>query len=313
MLLGADLREVDEVRKKTTTGPRFTLPGFDSGVPDQGTRGIYSLYGTSGTGKSTLGMLFPAFRKVVFDIDFGTQRVPTTLAKRLVCNTVRKRYTVVTPKPPASLKMKTRPKTPAEKAEEEAWYAAEAERISKDVLATFREDWETALESEADCLVIDKASELWAMCRAAFAGRILSVPQVAYGEINALYRGFVRSAANAGKALILIHNMKALWEETFNEKGEKVSRDTGRLAPSWFKETEDLSDVVLRCYRELPVDEKGRVQVAKKTYQVAIDKGGPAVGLTLDLTDDEGYKLTAWQDIASLVFPDSDPGLWEMP
>ena len=84
----------------------------------------------------------------------------------------------------------------------------QGQRIREETLEPFKADYEELLKDPSiKTIVWDKATEVNEMIRLAYHGKMEKNPQIAYGPINAEFKGLVRRAAEHRKNLILIHDL----------------------------------------------------------------------------------------------------------
>ena len=126
----------------------------------------------------------------------------------------------------------------------------------EEVVDRFLADFDRALAAGFRTIVLDTETELWELFRAARFmkrfGRTEKVPQLAYGEVNAEFRGVLRQPKRHGTNLILLRKMK---------KEYKGDNWTGGYYPAGFGETAFLADISLR----MAYDEKTRLFSAQVT------------------------------------------------
>ena len=129
----------------------------------------------------------------------------------------------------------------------------------EEVIERFQADFDRALAAGFRSIILDTETELWELFRAARFlkrfGRTDKVPQLAYGEVNAEFRGILRQPKRYGTNLILLRKMK---------KEYKGDNWTGGYYPAGFGETAFLADISLR----MAYDEK------TKLFSATITKSG---------------------------------------
>lgn len=133
------------------------------------------------------------------------------------------------------------------------------------IFERFITEYQTALEAGFRNVIWDTESELWEMFRASRFlrryGRIEKVPGLAYGELNAEFRGLLRKAKKHGANLILLRKLKKEYV------GDNWS---GAYYPAGFGDTTFISDVGIR----MEYDQK------QKTFAGTLTKSGVHPELT---------------------------------
>lgn len=119
----------------------------------------------------------------------------------------------------------------------------QSEQIDATVWRPFRRDYTAALADDAyRTLVWDQADELDELLRLVNFGKLTANPQLNYGPVNQEYKGLIKRARVSGKILILIHQMKKVYEEkVFRGYERRWNHNAGYLIDSFVRQ-EQMSD-----------------------------------------------------------------------
>lgn len=109
----------------------------------------------------------------------------------------------------------------------------------------FERDFKSSI-TKLRSTVVDTASETWELLRLARFGKLTQVKPHNYVEVNQEYRDLVRFAFEHDSNLLLLHKLKATWQEGKDGKSSK----TGELERAGFSETGYLVQMNVRCWRE---------------------------------------------------------------
>jgi hypothetical protein len=164
----------------------------------------------------------------------------------------------------------------------------------------FHGDYTTALK-KLRSVVVDTASETWELLRLARLGKLTQVMPHHYVEVNQEYRDLVREAFEHDANLILLHKLKAEWVNGKDGKGNK----TGKFERAGFSETGFLVQINLRATR---VDIGERTDESDLGFRMEVlnCRQNPAIqGMVLE------NDMINFQFLASLVYPEIDPAVWE--
>ena len=149
---------------------------------------IVSIAGLQKHGKTNFALTAPG-PIAFFDLDIGTEGVVGKFASDKEIFVSQYDYrTLKGPDPSAALA---------------AW-----ERMKADFVAMIN-------NKDVATVVIDTATEMWALCRMARLGKLTQVMPHNYGPVNAEFRDLLRLSYMCGKNFILTHTMKA---EYVNDK-----------------------------------------------------------------------------------------------
>lgn len=152
----------------------------------------------------------------------------------------------------------------------------------------FLDEWEKdykQLVQSVRTIVWDTATELWTLLRWARAGRMEKILPLWYTQMNQEYSNMVQLAYNTGTNLILIHKVK----------NEYVNNETtGNKIRAGNNEGGYLVQLELTCQRN------------GKEFEFYIDKCRANPEL-----QDELIPAMTFQELALMVYPDSDPAQWE--
>src|SRR5262245_29299111 len=150
----------------------------------------------------------------------------------------------------------------------------------------FVHDFQQACRAGFRTIVWDTESELWEAFRASRFlrryGRTEKVPGLAYGELNAEFRGMIREPKRHGVNLVLLRKMKKEYE------GDNWN---GRYYPAGFGDTQFLADIAVRM--DYGADTK---RLKAKL---------PKSGVSPELTDREVMDPT-FARLVSLCFPNAE-------
>jgi hypothetical protein len=159
----------------------------------------------------------------------------------------------------------------------------------KKAVDRFVTEYRKAIELGVRTIILDKGSELWEWIRLAHYGRQSTNRNDYITTANAFYRDLVREANLAGINLIIINEVKALWE-SYNEDGKVKFRKTDKFESSGNEKDPQLVTARLRMtFIEPQMNLKGEiVQPGRFETQVrrCRDNFG-AVGMTLTNADFE--------------------------
>lgn len=139
------------------------------------------------------------------------------------------------------------------------------------IIERFIRDYQAAMRAGFRNILWDTESELWELFRASRFlrryGRMEKVPGLAYGELNAEFRGLIREAKQYGCNLVLLRKLKKEYS------GENWN---GGYYPAGFGDTGFLADIAVRM----------RYDVENKTFFAKITKSGVHPELTgLEIPD----------------------------
>jgi hypothetical protein len=88
----------------------------------------------------------------------------------------------------------------------------QALRVRKSTWAPFVQDYESLLEDPSiRTIVWDTASEVNELVRLCHFGKLEKNPKIAYGPINAEFKGLIRKAAERRKNLVLVHHLTEIY------------------------------------------------------------------------------------------------------
>jgi hypothetical protein len=164
---------------------------------------------------------------------------------------------------------------------------ARAQTKAEETMDAFTDDFKTLLESGVKTVVWDTASELWQILRLARFGKLLKVMPLHYGPVNLEYLSLVKQAYLTDTNLILIHKVKAVWED--NEKTNDIERNG-------MNETGYLVQVDVNTYKDDDGD-----------FHAFITKCRAKDSLT---GEDYPDPMNTFPIIASEVYPDTDEDDW---
>ena len=153
----------------------------------------------------------------------------------------------------------------------------------------FDRDFKTVL-TQYRTVVIDTASELWALYRMAEFGRVAKIPPALYEAVNTKFRELLRLGYEHNANLILLHKLKARWEN--NEK-------TGELERAGFGDIGYLTQINLRSVAE-------RIEGGGVEFSKTVLKCRPNADVLGNV-----YKNLAFTELATLAYPDTDEAEWE--
>lgn len=158
----------------------------------------------------------------------------------------------------------------------------------------FEDDFEALLHCDVRTIVVDTATEAWALLRLAGFGRLDKIPEHLYGEVNGAFRRIIRLARQQNRVnLILLHR---LGKEYRNEKvdGKLKGVETGNKERKGFAETGFLVDANIRLYR-LPATQVGGRELG---FRLTVkDCGANAKLRGLELADE----MISFPQLASMI------------
>jgi hypothetical protein len=157
----------------------------------------------------------------------------------------------------------------------------------KKAVDRFVTEYRKAIELGVRTIILDKGSELWEWIRLAHYGRQSTNRNDYITTANAFYRDLVREANLAGINLIIINEVKALWE-SYNEDGKVKFRKTDKFESSGNEKDPQLVIARLRMtFVEPQMNLKGEiVQPGRFETQVRRCRDNfSAVGMTLTNAD----------------------------
>jgi hypothetical protein len=106
----------------------------------------------------------------------------------------------------------------------------QAMRITRETWKPFKDDFTCLLQEKSiKSIVWDRADEVNEVLRLANFGRLERNPQLAYGLVNAEYKGLVRQASAARKNLIMLHAMDTKYKTIVDQNGKEKSVPTDEL------------------------------------------------------------------------------------
>lgn len=152
----------------------------------------------------------------------------------------------------------------------------------------FLEEWETDFDQLVEScrtIVWDTATELWALLRWARAGRMEQIPPLWYTNMNLEYSNMVQKAYRTNTNLIMLHKVKDEWvgNESTGNKVRAGNKESGYLVQVEFTTQKD-----------------------GKSFEFFIDKCRANEELTHEL-----LPAMSFQELAMMVYPDSEPAGWE--
>lgn len=175
---------------------------------------------------------------------------------------------------------------------------------AKTMWQAFVRDYEAALTGQLvvggkklhiRTIVWDTATETWELLRLFRFGKLTQVMPHHYGPVNAEYRRVVRKAFESDVNLILLHKLKAEYENKVNAAGKEVSNKTGRFVRAGFSEMAFLAQMNAIAYR----DESGFNMLIKDCRQ-NMELAGQVIP----------EPMLDFPTVAGMVFPDSSDEDW---
>lgn len=163
--------------------------------------------------------------------------------------------------------------------------------------ARFEKDFKTSL-GKLRSTIVDTASETWELLRLARFGKLTQVKPHHYVEVNQEYRDLVRFAFEHDSNLILLHKLKAEWQEGKDGKSSK----TGQFERQGFSETGYLVQMSVRCWRE-EVREEGDLGFR---CQILTCRQNPEI--TGEVLANENINF---QMLGMMAMPALDASVWE--
>lgn len=142
-------------------------------------------------------------------------------------------------------------------------------------------------------IMLDTGTEAWELARLARFGKLTQVMPHHYGPVNAEFRDLYRKVYDTDKNLIILHKLKSKY---VNDKR------TDEFEMSGFGDTPYIAQVNVRVWRKSEDEDRSRpfgLTVLSCRQNAEID------GMEL-----EG-PMCNFQFLASMVYPDTDPGDWE--
>lgn len=158
---------------------------------------------------------------------------------------------------------------------------AEAEKF----LATWERDYRESLALGVRTIVWDTASEVWEKLRWARGGRMDKIPPLWYSQFNEEYMNMVKTAYDHGINMILLHKVKDVWQD---------DKRTGRKERQGMSQTGYLVQVEITTMRE-GTEFSFYVDKCRANYEI----------------QDQVLPAMTFQELALMVYPDSQPGAWE--
>ena len=145
--------------------------------------------------------------------------------------------------------------------------------------------------------VIDTGSEAWEMLRLARFGKLTQIMPHHYTGLNTEYRNLIREAYDTPINLIVLHRLKAEWQDNpLTGKGGK----TGRWERAGYADTGFLVQVNIRMFKRVVEGESQFV------LQVVNCRQNPKID-GLELVNE----MASFPWLAAHVYPDTDLSDWE--
>lgn len=110
---------------------------------------------------------------------------------------------------------------------------------NRDEWTRFKMDWDSALKSKAQTIIVDTATESWALNRLARLGKLAKVMPHQYVEVNAEHTKLLKDAYASDKNVILIHKVKPVY---VNDKR------TDEYEPAGYSDTPYIVQINLVAY-----------------------------------------------------------------
>jgi hypothetical protein len=136
---------------------------------------------------------------------------------------------------------------------------------AKQAWSTYMQLYEMALRTPGvRTVIVDTATQLWALLRLARFGKVTQVMPYQYGPVNAEYKGMLDMGYDSDKNLILIHKLRPVY---INDKRTKDLERDG------FRDTGARVQVNLHVYRdeaEEEIDAEGNVTVIPGEFNAYI-------------------------------------------
>lgn len=156
----------------------------------------------------------------------------------------------------------------------------------------FKEAFRAALASrQIKTIVWDTETEVWELVRLCKFGKLTQVMPYHYGPVNNEYRKLLRETYDSGKNLILLHKMKPKYID------DKRTREYERAG---FNDIGFIAQVNAIVYRD-PTDEGGEFNLEILDCRQNSDAAGEVLL----------GEMASFPYLASLAFPDTNPGDWE--
>lgn len=145
-------------------------------------------------------------------------------------------------------------------------------------------------------VILDTGDETWELLRLASFGKQSANVQN-YGPVNAEYRRWINSIKGTDKNLCMLHKMKDEWVGREDANGRYKASKTGKLERSGFKEIGYILQGNFQTWRDGDNQFHGTMLDCRQNPDI-------------DGVDFTGEMLN-FQQIAMMVFPNSEPNEWE--